>query len=105
MVAFERGSRGADLSGFREAHACALTVGTIRNAGAGAEVPEESGRGEGCGVVMEVEAGLLAFAAVHRRPELLDVVRRVGAGDPVVSVGADFGVVIEIVEKDEVARK
>ena len=81
------------------------------DAGPRAGVPEVARRRRGdvaVGVSIRTAAlrkVLAAASAVVRGPELLGGVGRVGAGREGVAVVADFGVDVEVVEEDEVARQ
>ena len=86
-----------------------LAVTAIAHARLAAAVPEVAAGGNGdgrraFGRILEAADGILAVLApvpIDLRPDLLDIIGRIGRHAPFVAVGADFAVNIEIVQEHE----
>ena len=86
-----------------------LAVTAIADARLAAAVPQVSAGGNGDGRVafgriLEAGKGLLAVhvpVPIDQRPNLLDIIGRIGGRAPFVAVGTDFAVDVEIVQEHE----
>ena len=103
-MAFKAGSRGgvrvANL--FRHIHRFAIIA--VSDIVSLAVIPDVPARRRGNpGTRSEVK--IAAAIAVHRRPGLFYIVCGVCGHRPVVAVGADLGVDVEVIEQDKLARE
>src|ERR1019366_1225549 len=74
------------------------------NAGGGGIGPQVASGGQRGGILLfEIEE--VTAAGVHAGPHLLHVIGGDGGGGPVLAVGGDIAVDVEIVEQDEFARQ
>src|SRR5215470_11578738 len=108
VLALRRGARiGACLAaaaGFAFARRDELAVAAVSDSGARAVIPDVASRRPRDLLTAFVIVGASAIGVV-RRPGLLGVIGGVGRHRPVVAVGRDLGVDVEVVEQYEFARQ